>query len=77
MAKLKKRTMNYIVDDLIHPYVRKYPRLKALDILLHFAIEGDPLRSLRKTIRYELLGLIDGFSRSYKKRPHRRRRYTH
>jgi len=76
MAKLKKRTMNYIVDDLIHPYVRKYPELKLVDILLHFVIEGDPRRSLGKTLRYDIPELIDEIAARNQTdfRPNRRRR---
>lgn len=66
--------MNYIVDDLIHPYVRKYPELKLVDILLHYAIEGDPPRSLKKTLRYDVPKLIDRVATQRKTKPQRNKR---
>lgn len=56
---LKERTLNFIIDDVVHPQIRKHPELKVIDILLHFIVEGDPVRSVKKTIHYDLPDLID------------------
>jgi hypothetical protein len=72
---LKKRTMNYIVDDLIHPQIRKHKELKALDLLLHFLIEDDPAKSLSKMLRYDIVPLVDSLVLAEgQARPRRRRR---
>jgi hypothetical protein len=71
-TRLKKRTLNYIIDDLIHPHVRKHPELKVADILLHFIVEDDPAMSLAKTFRYEVPKLIEELPSSRRKGRRRR-----
>jgi len=68
---LKNRTLNFIIDDVVHPQLKKYPELKLVDLLLHSIVEGDPVRSIGKTIRYDLPELMDAI---YKKSTNRRRR---
>jgi hypothetical protein len=65
---LKERTLNFVIDDIVHPQIRKHPELKVVDVLLHFIVEGDPARSAKKTIRYDLPGLIDTLAQQRKTR---------
>lgn len=62
MGKRRKRrvpsegTINYLIDDLLHPLAKgeKRKAVLLLDTALHFINENDPQRSLKKFVRYNL-----------------------
>jgi hypothetical protein len=60
---LKERTLNFIIDDVVHPQIRKHPELKVVDVVLHFIVEGDPVRSAGKTIHYDFPKLVDALTK--------------
>jgi len=72
--RIRKRTWNYIIDDLIHPELRKHPELKLLDIFLHFMVEDNPAKSVEKTLRYDTPFLMKKLLPKEKGKPVRRRK---
>jgi len=53
-----KGRVNRLIDDLVHPYFKKYPALILLDGLLHAIVEQNPDVSLRKFVRYNASKLL-------------------
>ena len=51
---IRKSTLNYAIDDLLHPSIADHPELKILDLMLHFIVESDPEESVLKALEYEL-----------------------
>ena len=47
-----------MIDDLIHPHLRKYPELKLLDTSLRALVENDLVKSAEMTMRYDSPFLI-------------------
>ena len=50
--------LNKLIDDLIHPYTKKYPALILVDGLLHAIVEQDPSTSMKKFLRYGVPKLL-------------------
>jgi len=53
-----KGRVNRLIDDLVHPYFKKYPALILVDGLLHAAVEQNPDMSFRKFVRYNAPKLL-------------------
>ena len=49
-----KGQLNFLIDDLLHPFYRDCEGLRLLDGFLHAIVEGDPPVSLKKFIKYNL-----------------------
>jgi hypothetical protein len=49
-----KGQANVIVDSLLHPLGKRNVQLYIVDALLHFAVEGDPVKSAKKFLKYNL-----------------------
>jgi hypothetical protein len=60
--------LNKLVDDLLHPYFTDYPTLIIADSLLHAMIEQDPRTSISKSIKYNLLKLLESLTKNRKAR---------
>jgi hypothetical protein len=58
-AKTLKGEINKLIDEVMHPYFKKYPITILLDALAHASIEGDTKTSLRKSLRYSAPQLIE------------------
>lgn len=71
MTKTRRITtgkLNKLVDDLLHPYFTDYPTLIIADSLLHAMIEQDPRTSISKSIKYNLLKLLESLTKNRKAR---------
>jgi hypothetical protein len=75
MPKCKKPTqgdLNVLVDQLVHPHIKRYPALILADGLLHALVEQDPETSIRKFVRYNanlVLRQLTRKRKSKKRRP--------
>ena len=58
-----KGELNTIVDSLLHPLIKAYPPLIAVDTLLHCLIEQNPNESIRKFIHYNFTNMWEEFNK--------------
>jgi hypothetical protein len=49
---------NSLIDDFCHPLAKLDKRVLLLDTLLHFLVEKDLPRSLKKLVRYHLSDIM-------------------
>lgn len=58
-----KGETNKLIDSLLHPWIKVYPPLIAVDGLLHGLVEQNPEESVRKFIRYSFPDLWEEFNK--------------
>lgn len=58
MKKKIKINPNKIIDDIFHPLFHESKAFVFIDGTLHFIVENDPPKSIKKFIRYSLKHLI-------------------